>query len=189
MPGYQSTLIALLVVATLASAGCSSRSRPVKPAPGTDVGVAVIVPSGAERMQLPANQAFQMAYPVHDPLPEYPADLISAGLDELAVCVDIVVTAEGTLGSVTPLHAQPHCPLEATALPQPFVDSALAAVRQWRFVPAEVCRFPEGVEANRDCIGEDVTLQAVPIRLGLVFTFRLVDGQPQVARRIDPATH
>ncbi|HEX5755834.1 MAG TPA: hypothetical protein VFY12_05725 [Arenimonas sp.] len=188
MHRYRTALIAALALAALASAGCSSRSRGVMPAPDTDVGVALIVPTGAERMQLQANQAFQMAFPVHDPLPDYPVGLIAAGHDEIAVCVDIVITAEGTLDRATSLFAQPQCPLDANSLPEPFVSATLAAVRQWRFVPAEVCRFPEGVEVNRECIGEDVTLHPVPIRMGLVFTFRLVDGRPQVAHRIDATT-
>src|SRR5690606_41724779 len=64
MTNRNTTLMAALLLAAACSTGCSTRTQAVKPPPGTDVGVAMIVPSGAQRMQLPGNQAFQMAFPL-----------------------------------------------------------------------------------------------------------------------------
>jgi len=81
---------------------------------------------------LPAQEAFSPARYLDGPMPVLPVTAVGGG----EVLLELSVDVNGHVQGVTPLRATP-----------PFTDLVSAAVRGWRFLPAEV-RAPEPARAD-----------------------------------------
>jgi hypothetical protein len=64
-----------------------------------------------------------------------------------------------------------------------FLVATKQAVAQWTFEPARMCTYPEGIEANRNCSGKNVTVERLPVRLAFMFFFSVGKDGPQVENR------
>jgi hypothetical protein len=163
------------VLATmLLAAGCAHRSSTLA------IDQAMILPAGAQTLEVPADQAFLMAGPVSNPPPAFPDGLVDAASSPVAVCAEFVVEADGAVRTVTPLFELPECPLPASRIDPRYVAAVEAAVRQWQFFAAATCTFPPGVAKDDTCDGEGVEVTPVAIKLAYVFTFRVEQGRGQV---------
>ena len=121
------------------------------------------------------------------PLPTYPTELLKQRRPPVAVCVDVVVGADGRAGMLVPRHDIPGCPPADAAGLVPFEQAALEAMRRWTFLAAAICTFPPGVAPNDRCDGTGVVEQPVPVRLTYRFEFSQHAGRGRV-RRDAPAT-
>lgn len=178
-------LTASVILLVIAGSGCQTIANRTVDA---DVGVTMIPAADAPSLDLQSHQRFQMASSTFEPLPVYPPEQIGIKADTISVCVEIVVDSAGHVASAEPRHALPECPLAADDVPAEFTSAALAAIRRWQFIPAEICEFPPGVETNPHCSGAGVTLRAIPIRLAYAFSFAVIDGQVQVRRHAGTPT-
>ncbi|MEG2804718.1 hypothetical protein [Stenotrophomonas sp.] len=100
------------------------------------------------------------------------------------VCLQVVVTAEGRVERSVALTDRPECSAGAAAENAPLLRAAQAAVAQWRYTPAAVCRYAVGQvpDASGDCRGAE-QVQPVAVSLLYAFTFEIVHGQHVVRRQ------
>jgi hypothetical protein len=136
-------------------------------------------PSGASRMQLPQSQRFvfpDLEEPV--PLPIYPPQLLAARLAPVLVCVEVDIGADGSVGA-----ARPRLDTGCVDKPvrQEFVGAAVAAVSQWTYAPALLCKAPDA-SLEDPCVHPQVVETPTPVRLSYAFRFTQMDGEPQVER-------
>lgn len=153
------TSLALLVL--LFAPGCKSTSG---------VAMRMILPAGAEFMNIPEGKVFLMASPVSQPMPTYPEGAPQTA--EVTACVEMVIDESGAVSSASPLYGIPDCPRGQNEIDRRFVASSVEAVRNWQFLAAAACTFPPGVPANEDCSGPGVVIAPVAIKVSYVFSFQ-----------------
>jgi hypothetical protein len=154
-------LPALIAFSLLLLLGCKTTSA---------VGSRMILPPGAQIMDVPEDQVFLMASPVSQPMPVFPPDAPRSMA--INACVEIVIDASGAVSSATPLYAAPDCPLDEESVDPRFVSAVTTAVAQWQFLAAALCTFPDGTVINDDCSGDDVLITPIAIKLSYVFSFK-----------------
>lgn len=169
------TGIALLV---LALAACSHR--------GTRVERAMVLPANAEQHVVGPDQRFLMAVPIEDPDPVFPAGARTEGT--LHLCATFVVGSDGAVTDVVADRADAMCADPADAAMTPFVDAVSDALGRWRYFAAAICTFPGSADPDADprCEGDEVRVDAVPIRLRYVFGFTVTGGRARVTRAPEP---
>ena len=133
----------------------------------------------AARMELADNESFLM--PLEDdanPMPVYPAALLSHGLAPQAVCVRVGVSGEGSVLSSAPAVAPPNCPEPADPA---FFDAVRSAVAGWRYEPALRCVFPDA-KTKDDTVGSCGGYTEIPeaVTLTYRFVFEQKDGRGSV---------
>jgi len=153
-------LVAAAALSALLAA-CASTSR---------VDTRMILPPGAAVMDIPDDRVFLMASPVTEPLPVFP-DGVARSVEAI-VCIEFIIDEFGAVRDAAPLYALPECPLAEGDLDPRFVSAALAAVSQWEFLAAAVCRFPQGAKRTDDCTGEGVEITPVAITVSHSFSFQ-----------------
>lgn len=158
-PTRSTSLIAAVLV-LLSLPGC--RTRPT-------VAMEMVLPPMAPVMDIPRDTRFLMAAPVSQPLPEYPAGVARGSAAR--VCVEMVIGEEGAVVSAGALYALPDCPASQAELDPRFVSAAVEAARQWQFLAAAICTFPDGAGVTDDCSGPGVVVTPVAIRVSYVFSF------------------
>jgi len=141
------------------------------------VGMRMILPPGAEIMEIPENQSFLMASPVSQPMPVFPA--AAPRNTNTSVCLELIINESGSVSSATPSYALPECLQTETGLDQRFVTSAVAAAKEWQFLAAATCAFPVGTPKTDDCSGDRVVITPVAIKVSYVFSFQ-GDGRVSV---------
>jgi len=134
------------------------------------VGMRMILPPGAEIMEIPADNSFLMASPVSQPMPVFPA--AAPRNINTSVCVEFIINESGSVSSATPSYALPECPQTEDELDQRFVTSAVAAAKNWQFLAAATCSFPAGTPKTDDCSGDGVVITPVAIKVSYVFSFQ-----------------
>lgn len=174
-------LVARMAVATMLCllAACATRTAAVDQR--------LILPEGAARYEMDANQAFVFPVPQGNAAPEFPDGFARHDLAPTTLCVRFVVDADGTLRDVALLE-EAGC-IGATAQPLLAV-AVLESVSAWRFDPAMFCNYPDAATRNRDwngvgCAGAVVETRPVAVTLAYAFTFEVRNGRRQVgaARR------
>ena len=100
------------------------------------------------------------------------------------ICLQVVVTAEGSVERSVPLVDRSECAAGSSAENQVLLQAAQDAVTQWRYSPAAVCHFAPGQQParNGDCDGAE-RIEPVPVSLFYAFTFEIVHGQQTVRTR------
>ena len=137
---------------------------------GSMVGMQMVLPPMAEVMNVPKDKTFLMASPLTQPLPAYPPGVKRDA--SAHVCVEFVIDDNGAVASTTPIYGLPECPAPQEEIDPQFIGSAVEAAGQWQFLAAAICAFPEGVEAEEDCSGDEVVVTTVAIKVAYVFTFQ-----------------
>ena len=168
----------LLVVALLA--GCRSKPEVASPPVGS-VDVALVPPPmGAARLALESSQAFvfpNLLEPVA--IPAYPGDLLSLRLEPMTLCVEVVISERGDVSGVT-RRIDDTCPDDAGTHETQFAQAMQAAVLQWRYDPALICRTPDGRPSGDACAEPDALESPTALRLSYAFEFSQHDGKPTV---------
>ena len=175
-------LTSLILCAALL-AGCATQPQIVneEPSRAGQVGmneISGMIPQAA-RMELADNESFLM--PLEDdanPMPVYPAALLSQGLAPQAVCVRVGVSGEGSVLSSAPAVAPPSCPEPADPA---FFDAVRSAVAGWRYEPALRCVFPDA-KTKDDTVGSCGGYTEIPeaVTLTYRFVFEQKDGRGRV---------
>lgn len=100
------------------------------------------------------------------------------------VCLQVVITAEGTVERSMALTDRAECVAGNAEENAPLLLAAQEAVAQWRYTPAAVCHYPAGpVPDDRgDCEGAE-RIEPVAVSLLYAFTFEIVHGQHTVRRQ------
>lgn len=164
------------VALALCLAGCA---RQVRPAPLGDVHAGVLIPTGASAWEEKPNERFLVAAPVgNPPMPNYPPQYLGSDLEDRLVCVEIVVHPDGHVTSAR--HNREALECQHGDIEPTFVGRAVEAISSWQFFGAQLCRFPEGIEPNDECVADGVEIVPVPVRLTYVFAFSQVDGEGKV---------
>ena len=165
-----------LLTCLLCFAGCATQRA-------ASVGQKMLIPESEDRYSIGENELFLMPLSLGNDAPVFPAELERAALMPTTVCVDVVISATGSVTQMFPLQGMDNCGAgDAAAIPvlQQAVQSALA---QWRFEPATLCTFPD-VEAtkraNGTCLESEAQRRALPVRLAYAFTFEIVDGKRNI---------
>jgi len=158
--------ITALVVLVALSTGCASKRVAVQDqgpykAGGTVDGFVLDAPS-SEQYEARRGESFLRPHKApNNAQPIYPGYLLSSRLPPVEVQVRIIVSAEGSVTSATPLgHTD-----EAA---QPFLDAVVAAVSGWRFYSL----------VKIDASGNAIKL---PFHQDYSFTFKQVDGKGVVS--------
>jgi hypothetical protein len=162
-------VLVFVALAVLLATGCKSPSR---------VAMRMILPPGAEVMDMPEDKAFLMASPVSQPMPTFPVG--APRRTRVSACVEMVIDESGAVRSASPLYGLPDCPLEAHEMDRRFVASSIAAARKWQFLAAAICTFPPGTPPNDECTGAGVVISEVAIKVSYVFSF---EGDGRVSAR------
>ena len=156
--------------------GCKRQIRP-------NVGMDMILPPGAETMQVPKDKVFLMAAPISEKMPDFPAGLLTRSARDTHICVEIVVSEEGSVSSVIPLYETIECPLSKKHTDERFTKAVTNAVQTWEFFAAAICTFPATIAKNDDCKGEGVVTDRVAIKMSFVFSFQVDRGRVSLRRR------
>lgn len=98
------------------------------------------------------------------------------------VCLQVVVSADGTVERSLPLTDRAECQPGLAAQNAALLQAAQDAVARWEYAPAAVCHFAPGQvpRDHGDCAGAE-RIEPVPVSLLYAFTFEIVHGQ-QVVR-------
>lgn len=170
-----------LAVLTGCATTPSVESRP-PPAQG-EVGAALLTPEGdGNRLSLARGQRF--IYPTFEQpgtLPGYPEDLLAQRLAPVEICLDVVVGVQGDVIAVAE-RDDVRCTTVEGVDRQPFVTPALDAARTWSYLPALLCRAPDGYEGDDPCQADGATETPTPVRLSYSIRFSQHDGVPMVER-------
>jgi hypothetical protein len=145
----------------------------------------LILPAGAARYEMAANQAFVFPTPRDNLPPVFPDGYERHDLPPTTLCASLVVDAEGDVRDAALLD-DPGCDGGA-AQPQLGV-AVLAAVGEWRFAPAMFCNYPDEATRNRDwngvgCAGAVAEAKPVAVTLAYAFTFEVRNGRPEVGSK------
>ncbi|ROU05130.1 hypothetical protein D9T17_20060 [Lysobacter enzymogenes] len=167
----------------LALAACASAPPPqASPPPTGAVGMRSIDKqwAGAQRMELAANETFQMPLAeAGNAAPHYPQELLAQRLPPQTVCLSVGIGAQGRVIGSRALAAGEGCPTTPTPQDPRFVEAARAAVAAWRFDPAFRCVYPgtKPVDEQGCVSGRE---EAVPVSLAYSFVFEQKDGRGTV---------
>ncbi|MEH6417574.1 hypothetical protein [Pseudomonas sp. CGJS7] len=134
---------------------------------------------GTDRMQLADNETFQMPLAeAGNPLPAYPAELLTQRLPPQTVCLRVAIGADGRVMDSQPIaDAQAGCP-DGDGRDPRFIQAARTAAAQWRFDPAFRCVYPGPKPDEQGCVtGVE---QAVAVSLAFSFVFEQQDGKGTV---------
>lgn len=134
----------------------------------------MLLPKGAERIELEDKQQFVMAVPSAQPMPVWPQGVGTAPA-HLPVCVEFVVSEDGAVHSPRLLEGVPDCVAASQPGITPFADAALAAVAQWQFFAAGLCSWQQ---EEAEC--SDGRAEVMPLAIRLSYRFRFSAGS-QVA--------
>ena len=145
----------------------------------------LILPAGAARYELAADQAFVFPAPRDNAPPVFPAGYERRDLPPTTLCASLVVDATGGVRDVALLE-DAGCVAGAA---QPQLGAAvLDAVASWRFDPAMFCDYPDEATRNRDwngvgCAGAVAEARPVAVTLAYAFTFEVRNGHAQIGSR------
>jgi hypothetical protein len=159
----------ILAMSLLELAACAS--RPIN----TDVSAALIVSTSADRYVMQRNERFLMPLTVEAPLPTYPSNAVTP--TEVTICVAVAITDEGDVQSVTTIATDPACSSVSDPRSKPFQEATMAAVREWKYLAAAICRYQTDVT---ECEFETADIKPVPVTLAYRFAFSTHDGKPVV---------
>jgi TonB family protein len=157
---------ALVLAALLLQLGAGCKATPKKSP--TRVGYVSDGNVSAQRLQAPASESYGTdptttysgSSPAKDnPVPQYPAALLSDRLPPVGVTARVIVDVSGAVTSATVA--------EGDSIPHAFAAAVLAAVRSWRFEPLK--RMSEG------------KVEALPFSQQYRFVFTQVNGRPVVS--------
>lgn len=178
------------VILTVTLGGCAHRRG--------EVGMQRMDPDSipmeaGSKVTLKAQEAFSMPMLLGEHAdqiksPEYPEDLLKQKLPPMTVCVDLIISETGDVTAVQPFTYDPKCASPSAAGYAGFLRSVDAAARQWRFLPALMCRFPAHIPPDPDkCRAKDaarsgIDVKPIPVTLTYRFDFRQVDGRGVVRR-------
>ncbi|MEI2454342.1 hypothetical protein ABU614_13165 [Lysobacter firmicutimachus] len=130
----------------------------------------------AERLQLAANETFQMPLAeAGNAAPAYPDELLAQRLAPQTVCLNLAIGADGAVAGSRPVERAEGCPAPATVDPR-FFAAARRAVAQWRFDPAFRCVYPGAKPVDEQgCVsGRE---EPVAVSLAFRFVFEQRDGR------------
>jgi hypothetical protein len=128
-----------LLLLVLFLTGCASSHKQIHSSIRKDM----ILPVGAVREELRQDQVFLAPVPIKEPMPTFPDDY-PAGKDlEANICVELVISAEGTVDGVTQIAAAPDCERAGSANSVLLYPQVAAAVNQWTYFGAAICTFDE----------------------------------------------
>lgn len=178
-----SRLLPLLLLAGCATAPVVEEGEAV-----SSIGQRLLVPEsaggpggGIEPWSLSGTEAFRMPEPLRTPLPQLPDGHAMQSLPATTVCLNVVVDAQGQVPRSLPLVQHSACGAGNAPGNAVLLQSAAAAVRQWRFRPAAICRFaPDRPAAAPDDCSGAAEVEDVPVTLSYAFTFEIVQGQARV---------
>lgn len=163
-----------IALGALLIAGCVSNT-PVESRP--TVGMSMILPNAAERMNVREKQVFLMPSPIEADLPVYPA--AAPPSPTVSICAEIVVNEDGAVESAKQIESSPHCALLTSDASKHFGGAVLDAVRTWTFAAAAICHYERKQE---ECDGDGAKLQVVPVKLAYRFEFSNNRGAKSVSR-------
>lgn len=136
---------------------------------------------GNERMELPANEGFQSAFPKPgNPMPEYPPELVEKGLGPQYVCMNVDVSETGATRDALPSWGGKGCPEREQAPDPRFIYAAVNTLRQWRFEPAFRCVFPKREKPHPQCLGNYKDEIPTAVRLAFRIVYDNSNGQREV---------
>ncbi|MET0289708.1 MAG: hypothetical protein ABW178_08780 [Pseudoxanthomonas sp.] len=155
----------------------------------TNVDQRMLAPEGAggagkvARYTLSPSEVFRMPQPQDAANPALPADSPRQRLAPTTVCARVIVDAVGAVQRAEVLDDRAECAAGGQPDNADLVTATLEKVRQWRFVPAALCRFA----ADRPpadpvhCDGAQ-SIAPVPVTLMYAFTFEVEQGRVRVER-------
>ena len=136
----------------------------------------MVLPPGAEVVELERNQVFVMAIPIESPDPGFPAGHLCPD-DRVTVCSRFVVTADGRVAGVEQFDDMEGCEPVDSKRGAPFAEAVQVALQQWTFFAAATCRF---LASEDECTEGRADVVAVPIQLAYRFEFSM--GQDRQGR-------
>lgn len=100
------------------------------------------------------------------------------------ICLQVVVSAQGTVERSVPLTDRSECRAGIAEENAALLQAAQEAVAMWKYSAAAICHFAAGqVPADRgDCRGAQ-RIEPVPVSLLYAFTFEIVQGRQWVRRQ------
>lgn len=134
------------------------------------------------RVALAKNESF--IPPLDDEnnrIPEYPEGLLAKNLPPSALCMQIVVSEEGTVTGSSLVEQAPSCP-PVTSLDPLMIQSVEQTVSAWRFEPGLRCVFPDvqTKETTYGSCGQSTSI-AEPVSLTYRFVFEQKGGKGVVS--------
>lgn len=163
--------------ALLASTACATRTAAVDQR--------LILPDGAARYEMTANQAFVFPVPRDNMPPVFPDGYDRSDLRPTTLCASLVVDAGGGVRDVALLD---DAGCIAGAMQPQLGAAVLDAVASWHFDPAMFCDYPDEATRNRDwngvgCAGAVAEARPVAVTLAYAFTFEVRNGRAQVGSK------
>ncbi|KAF1692589.1 hypothetical protein CSC65_13910 [Pseudoxanthomonas daejeonensis] len=163
-----------IVVLVLSVAACATRTAGVEQR--------LILPEGAARYEMAANQAFVFPAPRDNAPPGFPQGYELRDLPPTTLCAGFVVDTDGGVREIALLE-DPGC-MGPKMQPQ-LGDAVLRAISGWRFEPAVFCDYPDAATRDRDwngtgCAGAVTEARRVAVTLAYAFTFEVRNGRQQV---------
>lgn len=179
--------VPVVAIAVALIGGCAtsapSATAPEPPRSGQVTALPVVRIGGVDRLQLPANETFNMplAEGGNAP-PAYPAALLQQHLPPQVVCLRVSIGTDGEVTATAPVAQAPQC-AQPSGINPAFAASAAEAVQEWRFDPAFRCIYPDAASVQPGCApGMPHVEQAVSLVYRFVFEQHGGQGSVQVSQ-------
>jgi hypothetical protein len=178
----QGSRLAGLSLAVALLSACASVPPPAAPPePSARVSGEVLLDPATPVAEAPEREVFETPQQLAgNPLPEYPAALLGAGLPPQSVSARIVVDGSGRVARV---EALPLSTGDTQADPA-FFDAVHSALLRWRFEPFRVIRWAQGPDLDGDGESDSETMageETRPFRFDMRFHFEVIDGVARVS--------
>lgn len=187
--------LAWLLLATLGLAACTG--RPVREVGQTvyrqEVARQLLPPQSSggsatsASYSLQQGERFLMPEALVDPAPSLPESAAMRELPPTRICARVAIAADGAVMFADNLASRDECAAGNDPANAALVEAMLAAVRNWRFQPAALCRYAAGMRMpeGEGCEGAQ-QIEPVPVTLQFAFTFAVREGRVQVRREGAP---
>lgn len=170
-----------ILLLALAGAACKTAAPRAEPPPRDNregqVGFEVVSDLKPTVPPLEAEEEYEPAYPLENPLPVYPAALLPRNLPRQEVVVRVIIDGEGRVARFE------ESPVASKADPlyrADFVRAVEETVRSWSFFPANIRRFGPGPDTDGDGQSDFVELKesrTLTSYHDLRFFFEIKDGR------------
>ena len=136
----------------------------------------MILPIGAQVAEEREHERILAPGVIADPLPAFPAGL--EGDVDVHVCVGIVITRHGEVGSVVQLENFPGCEPVDSAASRVLYPAVARTIRQWQFFAGGSCWYDRD---KSECDARGARIEPMAMKLAYSFHFTRKAGVESVS--------
>jgi hypothetical protein len=137
----------------------------------------MIIPLGATMAEQRDHERILAPGIIDGPLPAFPPG--AAGDIDTHVCAEIVVTADGDVGTIVQRDDYPGCEPLGSGLSQLLFPSVADRLATWQFFAGGICTY---LQDERECERPGARIERLAMKLSYAIHFARTNGEQSVSR-------